>query len=299
MFQEKLDKGEFVITAELCPPKGPDASSFINKARLLKGIVDAVNITDNQRAIMRMCALACAKIAKDEGLELILQVTCRDRNRIALQSDLLGAASIGIRNVLALTGDYVTEGDHPTARPVFDLDSVLLIKTIADLNNGIDLAGKKLNNKTDFFIGAAVNPCAEPVEPHLINFEKKVSAGARFFQTQAIFDIERFSKFMDYAKSIPVQPAPGPDVSSGPRGGVKILAGVLLIKSAKMAKFLNENVPGVNVPQEIIDRLEKSKDPIKTGIEIARELVNKLKPICHGVHIMTVGNEEIVVDICQ
>lgn len=283
MLKEKLDRGEFVITAELCPPKGPDVSSFINKARLLKGIVDAVNITDNQRAIMRMCALACARIAKEEGLEPIFQVTCRDRNRIALQSDLLGAASLGIRNVLALTGDHVSEGDHPQAKGVFDLDCTLLIKTIAGLNNGVDLAGKDLNGKTDFFIGAAVNPCAEPAEPHLVSFEKKIAAGARFFQTQAVFDINRFSKFMDYAKRFPV----------------KILGGILLIKSAKMARFLNDNVPGVNVPEALIDRLEKSKDPLRTGIEIAREGIRELKSICHGVHIMTVGREELVVDICQ
>lgn len=283
MLREKLEKGEFVITAELCPPKGPDISSFINKARLLKGTVDAVNVTDNQRAIMRMCALACAKILKDEGIEPILQVTCRDRNRIALQSDLLGAYSFGIYNILALTGDYVTEGDHPTAKPVFDLDSVLLIKAISGLNDGIDLGGKKLNSKTNFFIGAVVNPCAEPIEPHIVNFEKKINMGARFFQTQAIFDIEKFSRFMDYAKRFPV----------------KILGGVLLIKSAKMARFLNENVPGVDVPKEILDRFEKSSDPIKTGIEIAKEQIRQLRALCHGVHIMTVGNEERVVDICN
>lgn len=283
MLKKKLDNGEFVITAELCPPKGPDISSFINKARLLKGKVDAVNITDNQRAIMRMCALACARIAKDEGLEPILQITCRDRNRIALQSDLLGAASFGIHNILALTGDYVTEGDHKEAKPVFDLDSILLIKTITGLNNGADLAGRQLNTKTDFFIGAAVNPCAEPIEPHLVSFEKKVSAGAKFFQTQAIFDFVKFSKFIDYAKRFPV----------------KILGGILLVKSAKMARFLNDNVPGINVPHGLIDRLEKSKNPIKTGIEIAREGINELRSICDGVHIMTVGNEELVVDICQ
>lgn len=283
MLKEKLDKGEFVITAELCPPKGPDVSSFIKKAGLLKGLVDAVNITDNQRAIMRMCALAGSRIAKEEGLEPILQITCRDRNRISLQSDLLGASGFGIKNILALTGDYVSEGDHPQAKPVFDLDSTLLIKTIKDLNSGIDLAGRKLNAKTNFFIGAAVNPCASPEEPHLVSFEKKIEAGAQFFQTQAVFEIDKFSKFMGYAKRFPV----------------KILGGILLIKSAKMARFLNENVPGVNVPRELIDRLEKSKDPIKTGIEIARDQIKELKTICHGIHIMTVGNEELVADILK
>lgn len=283
MLKEKLDRGEFVITAELCPPKGPDTSSFINKAGLLKDKVDALNITDNQRAIMRMCALAGARIAKDKGLEPILQVTCRDRNRIALQSDLLGADSFGIKNVLALTGDYVSEGDHPQTKSVFDLDSVLLINAIVGLNNGIDLGGRNLNGKTNFFIGAVVNPCAEPPEPHLVSFEKKILAGAQFFQTQAIFDIDRFAKFMDCAK----------------RFQVKILGGILLVKSAKMARFLNDNVPGVHVPERLIDRLEKSKNPIQEGIQIAREMVKELRNICHGVHIMTVGNEELVLDICQ
>lgn len=283
MLRERLDKNEFVITAELCPPKGPDISSFINKARLLANVVDIVNITDNQRAIMRMSSITCSRVAKDEGLEPILQMTCRDRNRIALQSDLLGAAGFGIRNVLALTGDYVTEGDHPQAKGVFDLDSVQLIRTIAGLNKGVDLAGRQLNGRTNFFIGAAVNPCVEPVEPQLISFEKKVRAGAQFFQTQAIFDIEKFRKFMDYAKTFPV----------------KILGGILLVKSAKMARFLNENVPGVDVPKAMTDRLEKSANPLKTGIEIAKELIKGLRTICHGVHIMTVGNEELVADILK
>lgn len=283
MLQERLDSGEFVITAELCPPKGPDLSSFIKKAKILKAAVDIVNITDNQRAIMRMCSLTCSRIAIDHGLEPILQVTCRDRNRIALQSDLLGAAGFGVKNVLALTGDYVTEGDHPQAKGVFDLDSVQLIKTIAGLNSGVDLAGKQLNGKTGFFIGAAVNPCVEPIEPQLISFEKKIQAGARFFQTQAIFDIERFKRFMAHAKGFPV----------------KVLGGILLVRSVKTARFLNENVPGVSVPQVLIERLENSKDPLQTGIEIAKELIVGLRYICHGVHIMTVGHEELVVEICQ
>lgn len=283
MLRERLDKGEFVITAELCPPKGPELGSFIKKARMLKGVVDIVNITDNQRAIMRMCSLACSRIAMEQGLEPILQVTCRDRNRIALQSDLLGATGFGLKNVLALTGDYVTEGDHPQAKGVFDLDSTLLVKAITGLNNGVAMTGKQLNGKTDFFIGAAVNPCVEPLEPQLISFEKKIKAGAQFFQTQAIFDIKRFGKFMDYAKRFPV----------------KILGGILLIKSAKAARFLNENVPGVMVPQGLIKRLKDSKDPLQTGIEIAKELIRELRSICHGAHIMTMGNEELVVDILK
>ena len=282
-FIDKLNNNEFVVTAELCPPKGNDITSFVNKAKLLKKCVDIVNITDNQRAIMRMSSFAGSILAMKEGLEPILQVTCRDRNRIALQSDLLGASALGIKNVLALTGDYVSEGDHPEAKPVFDLDSVQLIEIINNMNKGLDSAGKTLNGKTDFIIGAAINPCAEPKEPHLLSFEKKISAGVRFFQTQAIFDIEKFAEFMDYAKRFPV----------------KILGGILLTKSAKMAGFLNEYVPGVNVPDRLISRLEKSKDPLQTGIEIAREQIEQMKDICHGVHVMTVGKEELAADILK
>jgi 5,10-methylenetetrahydrofolate reductase len=279
--KQKLKRDEFIITAELCPPKGPDVSSFVSKARLIKGLVDAVNITDNQRAMMRMSSLACAKLVQEEGIEPVLQITCRDRNRIAIQSDLLGASAFGIHNVLAITGDYVTEGDNPEAKPVFDIDSALLIKTISGMNNGIELSGKNLNGKTNFFIGAAVNPCAEPTEPHRMAFEKKILCGAQFFQTQAIFDMKKFSQFMDYAKHFPV----------------KILGGILLVKSLKMAQFLNDHVPGVHVPKDLMTRLEKSKDPILTGVEIAREQIEHLRKICHGVHIMTVGNEERIADI--
>jgi len=282
-FREKLLKNEFVVTAELCPPKGPDMTVFREKARLMKGLVDAVNITDNQRAIMRMCALAGARIAQEEGLDPILQFTCRDRNRIGIQSDLLGAAGFGISNVLALTGDYVSEGDHIHAKGVYDLDSTLLIKAMMSLNDGLDLSGKKLNAKTDFFIGAAMNPCAEPPAPHRLSFERKIASGARFFQTQVIFEMEKFAGFMEYAKEFPV----------------KIIAGVLLVKSVKMALFLNDNVPGVHVPDDIIKKLEGALDPLKAGIEIARGQINELRSICHGVHLMTIGHEERIIDILK
>lgn len=279
--EEKLENNEFVITAELCPPKGADIGAFMKKARLLKKYVDIVNITDNQRAIMRMSSLAGSLLVKEAGLEPVYQLTCRDRNRIALQSDLLGAAGLGIRNLLALSGDYVTEGDHSQAKPVFDLDSTLLIKTAAGLNNGMNMAGKSLQGKTKFYIGAAVNPGAEPEGPHRMSFEKKITAGARFFQTQAIFDIDRFSAFMDYAKNFPV----------------KILGGILLVKSVRMAEFLNHNVPGVNIPKGLVSRLKKARDPLRAGVEIAREQVRRLRTICDGAHIMTVGREELIPEI--
>ena len=279
--KQKLNDNQFVITAELCPPKGPDVSSFLKKADLLKQIVDVINITDNQRAIMRLSALAAAELLQKAGQETVLQMTCRDRNRIALQSDLLGASSLGLHNILALTGDYVSEGDHPQAKPVFDLDSTLLIKTMVELNQGRNLVGKPLSGRTDFFIGAAVNPCTTPLEPQIMSFEKKIQAGAQFFQTQAIFDIQGFAKFMDYAKKFQV----------------KIIAGILLVKSPKMARFLSENVPGVKVPLELVDRLEQSSDPLQTGIGIARKQVKKLRSLCHGVHIMTIGSEDKVGEI--
>lgn len=281
--KEKLNKNEFVITSELCPPKGQDISSLIKKAKLLKPIVDAVNITDNQRAIMRMSSLVVSHLVQEEGLEAIFQITCRDRNRIAIQSDLLGASILGLNTVLALTGDYVSEGDHKEAKPVFDLDSIQLIKTISGMNNGLEITGKQLKGKTDFYIGAAVNPGAEPIQVQKISFEKKIQAGAEFFQTQAIYDIDKFSSFMDYAKQFKV----------------KVLAGILLLKSAKMAHFLNNNVPGVSVPDQLIKRMEGAKNPAAEGIKIAKEQICALKSICHGVHIMTVGHEESVVEILK
>jgi len=248
---------------------------------LLKPLVDAVNITDNQRAIMRLSALAAAHLAQEQGLEVILQITCRDQNRIALQSELLGAAALGIHNVLALTGDYVTEGDHPQAKPVFDLDSIQLIDAIGSLNRGKDLAGKSLRGIPDFYVGAAVNPGAKPLEPQLISFEKKIAAGTKFFQTQAVFDLDGFAEFMDYANKFPV----------------KIIAGILLIKSLKMAKFLNENVPGVSIPKPLLSRIEAAADPGREGIVIAREQLERFRRLCHGVHIMTIGAEDKVVEI--
>lgn len=283
MFKQKLDKDEFVITAELCPPKGQDVSSFIHKAKIVKQFVDAVNITDNQRAMMRLSSLVAAHLVQEQGIDVIFQMTCRDRNRIALQSDLLGAAALGIKNVLALTGDYVTEGDHKEAKPVFDLDSTQLLEVIAELNKGKDLVGKQLKGHTDFYAGAAVNPAAKPLEPQLLSFERKVASGASFFQTQAIFDLAKFADFMDYAKRFPV----------------KIIAGILLIKSEKMARFLHDNVPGVTIPQELFARIANASDSCQEGIKIAREQIEQFRALCHGVHIMTVGAEDKVVDILK
>ncbi len=281
--REVLDSGGFAVTAEICPPRGADMSEFLAKARFLKGKIVAANVTDNQRAVMRLSSLACAVHLLREGIEPVFQVTCRDRNRLALQSDILGAWALGIRNILALTGDHVSFGDHREAKPVFDIDSVQLVGAISGLNMGFSMNGKELRGKTDFLIGAVVAPEAEPFGPEEIKFGKKVSSGARFFQTQAIFDMERFKRFFDGAG----------------KTGAKILGGILLLKSSKMAHYLNKNVPGVKVPEDIMRELEGSKDELQKGIEIASRQLKELKGFCHGAHIMAIGQEESVVRIIE
>ncbi len=281
--KQSLISKRFTITAEICPPKGTDTSGFLDKARLLKGQIDAANVTDNQRAVMRLSSLACSLLLLREGIDPVFQMTCRDRNRLAIQSDIMGAWVLGIRNILALTGDHVSFGDHRNAKAVFDLDSVQLVQTISKLNEGNNINDKPLKGGTDLFIGAVVAPGAEPWEPEMIKFEKKIEAGARFFQTQAIYDMERFQKFFEYARQF----------------DIKILGGILLLKSAKMANFLNTNVPGVDVPKRLIEELESSKDQLEKGIEIAARQLKELNSFCHGAHIMAIGQEESVVRIIE
>lgn len=281
--KQELESGRFVITAEICPPRGTDTTQFLEKARLLKGRIAAANVTDNQRAVMRLSSLACSKLLLDEGIEPVFQVTCRDRNRLALQSDVMGAWALGIKNVLALTGDHVSAGDHCSAKAVFDLDSVQLVGLINTLNNGKNMNNVALRGSTGFFIGAVVAPEADPWEPEEIKFEKKIVAGASFFQTQALFDMEGFKRFFEYAE----------------RFGVKILGGLLLLKSAKMAHYLNEKVAGVTVPQRLIDELEAAPDQLEKGIEIAARQLKELKGFCHGAHIMAIGSEESVLRIIE
>jgi 5,10-methylenetetrahydrofolate reductase len=281
--KQSLDSKRFTITAEICPPKGTDTSDFLTKARLLKGHIDAANVTDNQRAVMRLSSLACSVLLLREGIDPVFQMTCRDRNRLALQSDIMGAWVLGIKNILALTGDHVSFGDHKDAKAVFDLDSVQLVQTIGKLNGETNIKDKSLKGGTDLFIGAVVSPGAEPWEPEMIKFEKKIEAGARFFQTQAIYDMEGFQRFYEYAEKF----------------DVKILGGILLLKSAKMANFLNTNVPGVDVPKRLIEELESSNDELEKGIEIAARQLKELKSFCHGAHIMAIGQEESVVRIIE
>lgn len=278
--QQQLAAGQFAVTAEIAPPKGTDVSAALAKARALEHVA-AVNVTDNQGANMRMSPLAMAALLVREGVEPIMQLTCRDRNRMALQSDLLGAAALGVENLLLLSGDHARFGDHPAARSVFDLDSVQLMEVVGNLNSGRDMAGKALAGVPRFFPGAAVTPEAEPFELMFQKFEKKVDAGARFFQTQAVFDPASLERFMVAARPFEVP----------------VLVGVLLVKSAAMARFLNENIPGVRVPGHLIERLEGAADPLEEGVAIARELVGRAREMCQGVHLMTLGFEERIPDI--
>lgn len=275
---ELFQKNEFVVTSEVGPPKGTEVAEMLENAELLNSRVDALNLTDQQSSVMRLGSLAASALLKERGIEPIYQLTCRDRNRIALQSDLLSAWVLGIENVLCLTGDYVSLGDHPQAKPVFDLDSVSLLVTAKGLNEGQDLAGTELAGKPDFCLGAIVTPGANPLEPQLIKMEKKVEAGAEFFQTQAVYEPDRFSQFMDQAKGL----------------GAPVIAGIILLKSAGMARFMNKNVAGVHVPQPLIEEMDGAEDRVKTSIEIAARLIGEIKDLCQGVHIMPIGWERHV-----
>ena len=274
--RERLESGHFVITTEMEPPKGTDLSQFLSTAAILKGKVDAINVTDNQRAIMRLSSVGGAALLVREGLEPILQLTCRDRNRMALQSDLLTASVLGVRNVLAMTGDPVDAGDHPMAKAVFDISSAALLELIGQLNSGKDGAGHPLEGKTAFFCGATVNPCVEPLEPELKRFEEKVAAGAQFFQTQAIYDLEAFARFIAIARKVPVY----------------VIAGLIPLRSVRMAHFLNEKVPGIHVPTAMIERLDKAADPMECGLAITAEIIEALRQLCQGIHLMIVGTEK-------
>ena len=284
-FKEALQSRKFLVTSEVAPPKGTNLQKMIHHIELLKGKVDAMNITDHQSSVMRFPSLGGALLVKEMGGEPILQMTCRDRNRLALQADLLFASYRGINNVLCLTGDSVILGDHKEAKGVFDLDSSQLLETVRRLEKGKDLGGNDLEGGVSFCAGAIVTPEANPIEPQLIKFEKKIEAGAEFIQTQAVFDLDNFKEFMAYAKQFPV----------------KILAGIILLTSAPMARFMNKNVAGVFVPQDLIDEMVEAPKGRKLdkGIEIAGRMIKRIRDekMCAGVHIMAIGREELVPDI--
>ena len=279
-----LDAAKFVVTAEVGPLKGTDTTEIEEVAELLRGRVDAANVTDQQSSVLRLGSLATCHLLREKGLEPVFQMTCRDRNRLALQSDLLSAYVLGIENVLSITGDLPALGDHPEAKPVYDLDSVQLLWVIKRLNEGYDMMGNELSGKPNFFPGAVVNPGADTetaLELQLIKMEKKIALGAKFFQTQAIYDIDAFVKFMKRVEGF----------------NIPILAGVIPLKSAGMARFMNKNVAGVFVPEELINKLATAEDKARTGIGIAADIIKQLKDICHGVHIMAIGWEKRVPEI--
>jgi len=230
---------------------------------------------------MRLGSLAASHLLRDKGFEVVFQLTCRDRNRIALQSDLLSASVLGIENVLILTGDHPSLGDHPDSKAVFDLDSVQLLQVAKTLEGGHDIAGNELKNAPKFFLGAALNPCAAPIEPELIKVEKKVKAGASFFQTQAVYDTQGFKNFMEKIKHL----------------NIFVMAGIVLLKSAKMARYMNEKIPGINVPNELIKLMEKTSDKRKECVEISVSIIKEIKNHCHGIHFMAFGWEDLIPEI--
>lgn len=278
--QQAVERGDFLITAEVAPPKGANPQAMLAMASLLRDRVHAINITDGSRAVMRMSSLAACVLLRQQGFEPVCQITCRDRNRIGLQADLLGSDALGIKNILALTGDPVKAGDQPEARPVFDLESVRLLQLIEKLNTGIDANGRAMpEGPTDLFAGAAVDPQLRNWSSLKQRFERKVEAGARFFQSQLICDFDRLALFMEQI----ARPC-----------GRPVLAGIFLLKSAKNAEFINRYVPGVNIPQATIDRLGRASDPLIEGVKIAAEQVQLARQICDGVHLMAVKREDLI-----
>jgi len=278
---ELFKNGKFVITCEVGPPKGIEIEKIIDELEPLRTKVDAFNVTDLQSSVMRVGSLATCRLLKERSLEPVMQLTCRDRNRLGLQSDVLSAAVLGIENLLCLTGDHPKLGDHPQAMPVFDLDSVQLLAAVKSLMNGKDMAGNDLEGKPpQFALGAVVNPGAEPLEPQILKMEKKVAAGAEFFQTQAVYEVDKFADFMKKVKHI----------------NMPIMAGIVLLKSPAMAKFMNANVAGIHVPDDIIDELAAvpKEQRVQKSLEISARLIKQLKDLCQGIHIMSLGWERHV-----
>ena len=279
---ELFDRGEFVVSAEVGPPKGINVDPVVEEAKQYLSGITAVNVTDNQSSVMRLGSLATCKKLLDAGLNPIFQITCRDRNRIALQSDILSAAMFGIDNILCLTGDHTTLGDHPQAKPVFDLDSVSLLHTVCQLESGKDLAGNDLvGDAPKFAKGAVVSPCSDSVDAQLAKMERKVLAGAEYFQTQAVFEPEKFIAFMEKAKQF----------------GKPVQLGVIIPKNAGMCRYMNNNVAGVHVPDDMLAALAADKERAKagiTGVELIAKVIKECRPYCQGLHIMALGWERHV-----
>ena len=286
--EQVLAGAGFAVTGELGPPKGADADVIVEKANILKGHVDAVNITDNQTAIARMSSMAAARLVIDQGLEPIMQITCRDRNRLAMQADILGAAALGVKNLLCLTGDHQSFGNHPKSKGVFDLDSVTLIKMVKDMRDVPAFeCGDEITKAPKLYIGAAANPYADPFPFRAIRLAKKVDAGTDFVQTQIIFNVDKFEEFMAQCREL------------GVTDRCKILAGVAPLKSAGMAKYMKNRVAGMDVPDGVIERMSDADDAQDAGIDVCVDVINQVKDIegVAGVHIMAVEWEEAVPEI--
>jgi len=280
---ELLESGKFSVTAEINPPKGVGVEDILSKADTLLGSVDAINLTDQQGAVMGMSPIALASLLLQRNVEVILQVTCRDRNRIAIQGDLLGASALGVENILCMTGDPVGTGDHPDAKMVFDLDSIGLIGAASSLMRGKDMGNNSLQESPKFYIGAVVNPAASELADEIIRMEDKIEAGARFFQTQAIFDPTQLEEFMAIVRHT----------------GVPILAGIIILKSGNMARNLNLRLPGVHVPDAIIDEMDNAGDKASKGIEIAGRIIRDVMGLCSGIHVMAIGWERRIPSVLK
>ena len=282
-FDTKLGRKPFLVTMEVNPPKGTDLTEILGAVAAVRHLVDAVNVTDGSGAMMRACPLAVAKAVLDAGADPILQLTCRDRNRLALQADLLGASILGIRNLLLLTGDDPKGGDHPEAKPVFDINSATLMQVARGLTQGKDMAGKELAGAPAFCIGAAADPGAKDLEVELQKFKTKIDGGAQFFQTQAVFDAVALKRFMDRVRPF----------------GKPVLAGILLVKSAKMARYMNEHIWGIHVPDPLIARFEQAADKRRECLAVTAELIRSVKSVADGIHLYALGWETLIPDILK
>ena len=278
-----LQSGEFVVTAEINPPNGVDMRDTISRAEVLSGLVDAVNLTDHPGSHMSVSPLALAPLIRERGLEPILQVTCRDRNRIAIQGDLLAASVLGVENVLCLTGDPLVAGEHSDTKTVFDLDSIRLLEAVASLSKGTDMGGNRLRGAPGFYLGAAVNPFASELADEIIRMEDKIEGGAQFFQSQAVFSTAELAEFMARVKSF----------------GAPVIAGIILLKSGEMARNMNRNLPGVHVPDDLIAEMDSAGDKPQAGVEIAARIIREARDICDGVHIMAIGWERYIPQVLE
>ena len=281
--RDALERGEFVITGEVAPPHGTDYTAMLASVAKLAPLCHALNVTDNQGATLHLSSLAASKVVLDAGCEPIFQQTCRDRNRLALQSDLLAAWTLGLENVLVVTGDDPRGGDHPKAKGVFDLDSTQLMQVTRGMNEGVDMNGTELSGATGFFIGGALFPEAEPWEIQLERALEKAEAGARFFQTQAVTDVDKFARAAEALRPT----------------GAKLIAGILLFKSVRVIKFINERLAGLMVPEWIAERVTAAENPFEESIAIATEQARQLRDVADGVHIMPLGSDDAVPRILE